>query len=142
MIREHPGAPRTDTLCPYTTLFRSTSGKSSERGDDRGFSGRKPGDRKPTDRRGGGRGRPDEKPGERKWSRDRRDDRREERPRSVDQAEYDGPEIPEHNTGKELDRSVQAQLRGLHEKLAARVARHPALGSTAWRERGGQYGYV
>src|SRR3546814_5582002 len=40
---------------------RRTSGKSSERRDDRGFSDRKPGDRKPTDRRGGGRGRPDEK---------------------------------------------------------------------------------
>lgn len=44
--------------------------------------------------------------------------------RSVDQAVYDGPPIPEDVTGRELDRSVAAQLRGLPEKLAARVARH------------------
>jgi len=44
--------------------------------------------------------------------------------RTVDQATYDGPPIPEGITGKELDRSVAQQLRGLPEKLAARVARH------------------
>jgi tetratricopeptide (TPR) repeat protein len=37
---------------------------------------------------------------------------------------YDGPPIDEAITGKELDRSVSQQLRGLPEKLAARVARH------------------
>jgi tetratricopeptide (TPR) repeat protein len=37
---------------------------------------------------------------------------------------YDGPDLPEDITGKELDRNVLAQLRGLPEKLAARVARH------------------
>ncbi|WP_224766105.1 tetratricopeptide repeat protein [Nocardioides campestrisoli] len=47
-------------------------------------------------------------------------------PRTVDQAKYDGPELPEDITGKELDRSVIAQLKGLPEKLAARVARHLA----------------
>ena len=51
--------------------------------------------------------------------------RREDRePRSADQAVYDGPDLPEDITGKELDRNVLAQLRGLPEKLAARVARH------------------
>lgn len=50
----------------------------------------------------------------------------DQRPRSEEQTRYDGPEIPEEITGKELDRSVQAQLKGLPEKLAARVARHLA----------------
>jgi tetratricopeptide (TPR) repeat protein len=45
-------------------------------------------------------------------------------PRTADQAVYDGPPIDEAITGKELDRSVTQQLRGLPEKLAARVARH------------------
>lgn len=47
-------------------------------------------------------------------------------PRTAEQAEYDGPPIPETVTGKELDRQVLDQLRGLPEKLAARVARHLA----------------
>jgi tetratricopeptide (TPR) repeat protein len=61
------------------------------------------------------------------FSRSRRDDRQpgaEERPRSTDQATYDGPPLDEKITGKELDRSVSQQLRGLPDKLAARVARH------------------
>src|SRR3954449_8841554 len=66
---------------------------------------------------------PDKQP----FSRPRRDDRRpgaEERPRTRDQATYDGPPLDEKITGKELDRSVAQQLRGLPDKLAARVARH------------------
>jgi tetratricopeptide (TPR) repeat protein len=47
-------------------------------------------------------------------------------PRTADQAEYDGPDLPENITGAELDRGVRAQLKGLPEKLAARVARHLA----------------
>ena len=47
-------------------------------------------------------------------------------PRTADQAKYDGPPLPEDITGKELDRSVSAQLKGLPEKLASRVARHLA----------------
>lgn len=93
---------------------RRTSGKSSERRDDRGFADRKP---------AGGRS-----SGNREWSRDR-DDRGDRESRSADQARYDGPEIPESITGKELDRSVTSQLRGLPEKLAARVARHLAAAS-------------
>jgi hypothetical protein len=47
-------------------------------------------------------------------------------PRSEDQARYDGPPIPEEITGRELDRSVSGQLKGLPERLALRVARHLA----------------
>jgi tetratricopeptide (TPR) repeat protein len=50
--------------------------------------------------------------------------------RTEDQARYDGPEIPAEITGKELDRSVTAQLKGLPEKLALRVARHLAAAGT------------
>ena len=46
--------------------------------------------------------------------------------RTRDQEIYDGPDLPEEITGKELDRNVTAQLKGLPEKLAARVARHLA----------------
>lgn len=49
---------------------------------------------------------------------------RADAPRSEDQAKYDGPPLDPEITGKELDRSVAQQLRGLPEKLAARVARH------------------
>jgi tetratricopeptide (TPR) repeat protein len=58
-----------------------------------------------------------------------RPDRRrapENAPRTKEQSEYDGPDLPEGITGAELDRSVSAQLKGLPEKLAARVARHLA----------------
>ncbi len=50
----------------------------------------------------------------------------EQHPRTADQARYDGPELPEEITGRELDRSITQQLKGLPEKLAARVARHLA----------------
>ncbi|KRF15282.1 hypothetical protein ASG90_11185 [Nocardioides sp. Soil797] len=102
---------------------RRTSGKSEERrgnrgSDDRRSQGTKPSGRGATvaGRGGSGSGRKGD------WSRPRDD----QRPRSEDQARYDGPEIPEDITGKELDRSVSAQLRGLPEKLALRVARHLA----------------
>jgi hypothetical protein len=82
---------------------RSQGGKSQ---GGRGYGRDK--DARQGDRRGGG-------------SRDRRD---ESLPRTTDQAKYDGPPIDEAITGKELDKNVLAQLRGLPEKLAARVARH------------------
>ena len=44
--------------------------------------------------------------------------------RSEEQQRYDGPPIPEDITGRELDRAVAVHLRGLPDKLAARVARH------------------
>ena len=52
--------------------------------------------------------------------------RSEEKPRTADQAQYDGPDLPEDVTGAELAPGVRAQLKGLPEKLAARVARHLA----------------
>jgi tetratricopeptide (TPR) repeat protein len=85
------------------------------------------GDRGGRGRAGGDRGRAGAPRGPRRD--DRRDPRRDDRtsrPRSEDQAKYDGPPIPEEITGKELDKNVYAQLRGLPEKLAARVARHLA----------------
>ncbi len=82
----------------------------------------------------GGRGKPGSKPGRsqaggpsgdrraRDWKRpaDKTVDRTQE------QALYDGPDLPVDVTGAELDRSITSQLKGLPEKLAARVARHLA----------------
>jgi hypothetical protein len=82
-----------------------------------------------SDRRGGERreGGPDRRGGQRpqrkgEWSRPAD----KQVPRTADQATYDGPPLPDDVTGRELDRSVTAQLKGLPEKLAARVARHLA----------------
>src|SRR4051794_31486349 len=58
--------------------------------------------------------------------------RREER--AEEQARYDGPPLPEEITGRELDRSVAEQLRGLPEKLASRVARHLVAAGTLIEE--------
>jgi tetratricopeptide (TPR) repeat protein len=44
----------------------------------------------------------------------------------LDHEAYDGPPLPEDITGKELAAAVRNQLKGLPEKLAARVARHLA----------------
>ncbi len=44
--------------------------------------------------------------------------------RSAVQAEYDGPALPDHITGGEIDKAVSNQLKSLPEKLATRVARH------------------
>jgi tetratricopeptide (TPR) repeat protein len=62
------------------------------------------------------------KPAKRDWKRpvDK------QRPRTAEQKVYDGPELPPGISGRELDRSVSAQLKGLPEKLAARVAQHLA----------------
>jgi tetratricopeptide (TPR) repeat protein len=90
----------------------------------RGGSGRPQGGRSQGGRSQGGR---PQSGGNRPYSRDRRDDRGRDRTERTDsQQRYDGPPIPEEITGKELDRSVQAQLRSLPEKLALRVARHLA----------------
>jgi tetratricopeptide (TPR) repeat protein len=90
---------------------------------------RKGSDRKPTARRGNDR--PDRRTSERQGDRPGRkgDWKRpadKQGPRTTDQAIYDGPDLPEEITGRELDRSVTGQLKGLPEKLAARVARHLA----------------
>ncbi len=54
--------------------------------------------------------------------------------RTADQAAYDGPDLPEEITGRELDRAISAQLKGLPEKLAARVARHLAAAGALLEE--------
>jgi tetratricopeptide (TPR) repeat protein len=73
-------------------------------------------------------GKPGGRPGGQRSGSDQRAfrGRAEEKPRTSDQAAYDGPDLPEDITGAELDRGVRAQLKGLPEKLAARVARHLA----------------
>ena len=104
---------------------RSSRGSANDRGTGRGGSG---------DKRAGGAGRGgapkrDERPGGGRPPRRQGDWKRptdKAVPRSEEQALYDGPELPEEITGAELDRSVTAQLKGLPEKLAARVARHLA----------------
>lgn len=82
---------------------------------------------RPDNRRGGrpDRGRPTRG---RSDSRDRRPQGRlrHAQQRTAEQEAYDGPEIPAEITGNELDRGVRSQLKGLPEKLAARVARHLA----------------
>lgn len=67
---------------------------------------------------------------------DRRDDRGSKPPggraaaegagsrRRLSQEDYDGPDLPDAITGRELDRAVRDQLRSLPERLAIRVARH------------------
>jgi tetratricopeptide (TPR) repeat protein len=98
---------------PTSSGSRSGAGSGGGRRDDRGES------------RGGARGGADKRGADKQWSRPRRDDRsRDAASRSKDQSRYDGPPLDEEITGRELDRSVRQQLKGLPEKLAARVARH------------------
>ncbi len=75
-------------------------------------------------RPGGPRGRPEDEGG--RDARARGGSREERGPRRTaeEQAVYDGPPLPDDVSGDELDRSVSGQLKGLPEKLAARVARH------------------
>jgi hypothetical protein len=118
-----PGAPsaRGERSGNFRAENKRADGKPSE--------GKRGEVKRGDDRRSGGRpdrgGRPDggDRPARKgDWKRPAE----EQRPRTVEQAIYDGPDLPEHITGKELDRSVAAQLKGLPEKLAARVARHLA----------------
>ena len=113
---------------------RGGRGGSDQRGGRGGSDQRRGGE----DRRGGGKpggGRPYSRPG-----RPARDDRA---PRTTEQAVYDGPDLPEDVTGKELDKQVAAQLKGLPEKLASRVAaraRAPRLAVV--REAAGEAAYA
>ena len=99
-----------------------SQGRGRGQGDSRGAQGGQ-GRRGGRGDDAGARGRGDA-PYSRPRRDDRGDDRRDDRPRSEDQARYDGPPLDESISGKELDRNVAQQLRGLPEKLAARVARH------------------
>ena len=114
----------------------SGSGGAGGRGDSRGSQGggdKRSFDKRSTDKRtpdkrgaGGGSGSRDGRAGATSGQNRGRSEDRDRAPRTTDQATYDGPELPEGITGAELDRSVTAQLKGLPEKLAARVARHLA----------------
>lgn len=110
---------------PATSSGRPSSAKSSERGqrwspDTEGSERAERKDRRGSSARPAKQG---DRPGRQNdWKRpaDKQADR------TAEQERYDGPELPEDITGRELDRSVSAQLKGLPEKLAARVARHLA----------------
>jgi tetratricopeptide (TPR) repeat protein len=106
---------------PVAEERRQRPTSPAARGSGRGATGGRP---------AGKRGRPAEAPGKRGDRQVRKGDWKrpaeKQGSRSEEQARYDGPSIPEDITGRELDRSVTAQLRGLPEKLAARVARHLA----------------
>ncbi|HYH72512.1 MAG TPA: tetratricopeptide repeat protein [Nocardioides sp.] len=106
--------------------------RGDSRGDSRGGAGRSGDTRGKTGGRGPSGGKPTggkptggKRPagGQQRGPRGRAE---EKEVRTADQAAYDGPDLPEHITGIELDRGVRAQLKGLPEKLAARVARHLA----------------
>lgn len=102
------GGPRRDAK-PATGR---SGGKPGQRGDSRGDSrSGKPSGGKPAS---GGRGRDWKRPADKVVE------------RTADQAVYDGPPLPPEITGAELDRAVAAQLKGLPDKLAARIARHLA----------------
>jgi tetratricopeptide (TPR) repeat protein len=92
-----------------------TSGRSSGRTDRPGRPDRAGGD----GRRSSSSARPARK-GD--WSRPAA----EQGDRTEQQERYDGPPLPEEITGRELDRSISGQLKGLPDKLALRVARHLA----------------
>lgn len=97
--------------------------KSYERKGDKKSFERKEGDRRPASERGGQRrGKPSGGQGERRVG----GAPAPQRERTVEQAVYDGPPIPDDITGMELDASIRAQLRSLPEKLSLRVARHLA----------------
>jgi tetratricopeptide (TPR) repeat protein len=106
------------------------SGRSSGRSDrtssgrsDRSSSGRSDRTGRPDRGRGDGRRSSSARPARTgDWSRPAS----EQGDRSEQQERYDGPPLPEEITGRELDRSISGQLKGLPDKLALRVARHLA----------------
>ncbi|KRB73347.1 hypothetical protein ASE01_21725 [Nocardioides sp. Root190] len=125
------GAPRQGGAAGKSGAPRSGASGSGGARSGSGDRDRKPYDRKgpgersaPGDRRSQGRG----KPSSDRTPTGRRTGERESAPRErrVDQAVYDGPELPDDITGAELSGSVRESLRGLPEKLASRVARHLA----------------
>jgi tetratricopeptide (TPR) repeat protein len=98
------------------------SGRSSGR-SDRTSSGRSDRTGRPDRGRGDGRRSSSARPARTgDWSRPAS----EQGERSEQQERYDGPPLPEEITGRELDRSISGQLKGLPDKLALRVARHLA----------------
>ena len=104
---------------------RGAGPRDGGKGGDKRGSDKRGADQRGSDRRGGGGSAPRDGRGGSTGYRGRSNDQ-DRAPRTPDQATYDGPDLPEGITGAELDRSVTAQLKGLPEKLAARVARHLA----------------
>jgi tetratricopeptide (TPR) repeat protein len=100
----------------------SSSGRRGPASDQRGRGGKPAGGA-----RSGGKptGKADGKRAPRKGDWKRSPDK-EPQERTVEQAVYDGPPLPPEITGGEIDRSVSNQLKGLPEKLAARIAKHLA----------------
>jgi tetratricopeptide (TPR) repeat protein len=116
---------------------RSGSGRPAQRSSEtRAAKGRPSSDRSAS--RSSGRsdrtGRPDRAGGDGRRSSSGRPARKgdwsrpasEQGDRTEQQERYDGPPLPEEITGRELDRSISGQLKGLPDKLALRVARHLA----------------
>ena len=95
-------------------------GRSGQRGSQGG--GQSGGRRQSGTPRKGQGGKPGTRGPRKDWSRSAD----KQVPRTEEQARYDGPPIPEEITGRELDRSVSGQLKGLPDRLALRVARHLA----------------
>ena len=119
------GGQRSDSRGDARSDSRGGSRRSSGESRGRGSRDDQPRGKSSSSRGGyqggkptGGKGRP--------GGQDRAYRGRTDEPRTADQAAYDGPDLPEGITGAELDRGVRAQLKGLPEKLAARVARHLA----------------
>jgi tetratricopeptide (TPR) repeat protein len=98
---------------------RRRTPESGGRGRSQGSSGAPKGDARGGAQRGGSRGGAQSR---KSWSRPPE----KQTPRTEQQARYDGPPIPDEITGRELDRSVSGQLKGLPDRLALRVARHLA----------------
>lgn len=114
-------------------------GQGPRRGGSQGKPSRGASDRpgRGGERRGGGQGKPERggsgRPDRSGGRGDKRDfsrprpggrDRAREVERTETQQRYDGPELPDSITGKELDRAVASALKSLPEKLALRVSRH------------------
>ena len=125
---------------PSKRTDHRTDKRTDKRTDNRTDKPRDGGSKRPSERGGGSGSGKDSRPGartsgprsgERQGSRPQRksDWKRpadKQAPRTASQSQYDGPELPPDVTGAELDRSISAQLKGLPEKLAARVAKHLA----------------
>ncbi|MCD4535429.1 tetratricopeptide repeat protein [Nocardioides sp. cx-169] len=94
---------------------KPASGKPGSGG--RGAGDRRTGGKPAGGRQGSGQGRP-ARSGDFKRPKD------DQTPRTQEQSLYDGPDLPAEITGDELDRAIGAQLKGLPEKLANRIARH------------------
>jgi len=127
---EQGGGPRRGGQSSQSGRGSGSAGGRDSRRADGGKPGRDDRGKPGRDDRGAARGRAGQsrdsqsRDGRPPQSRDRRTGPRDDAARTSEQARYDGPTLDESITGKELDRSVAQQLKGLPEKLANRVAKH------------------